>query len=203
MMVKFRILILLSLLGCNTPEYLSESQLQSFIANPDHGLIKTTSSNNIEVKLLYKPTDLLVAQELNTNKNFDFELVETIRRKYENYLYFVLSLSHDNREVITPASLGQDRFSDMLQTVSFRMAQFVNITTPSMDTLTVADYAYSRTFGMARSTDLLLVFEKEKCANQPWLQFNLKEFGLGLGNQALRFDMQDIINVPKIYKNQK
>ena len=63
-------------------------------------------------------------------------------------------------------------------------------------------------YGMWGVTSLALVFfyflhfqhqdNKSKTVGKDWVQFNLKEFGLGLGNQTFRFRTQDLENVPGI-----
>ena len=124
--------VFLSLMAaCSSPDYLPEKELQSFLLDEDHGLMKTVESNGIDVRLVYRPTDMLVAQELRGEEKPTSEQIDKARKKYDSHGYFLLSLSSGNHEVITPAALGQNRFSDMLQTVSFRMGQYVNLTTPT------------------------------------------------------------------------
>lgn len=193
--------VLLTQVRCGRPEYLSEKDLLEFVSDEKNRLCKTVSGGGIDAKVIYRPTDLLVAQELIKSKEPSPDQIEKARKKYGDYYYFILSLSKDDREVITPASLGSSRFGDLLQTVSFRMGQFVNLTTSSSDTIAVSDYVYNRTFGMGSSSDLMMVFSRERCIGQQWVQFNLREFGLGIGNQSLRFNVKDLNRAPKIYNN--
>ncbi|HEY9006529.1 MAG TPA: hypothetical protein VIM75_10355, partial [Ohtaekwangia sp.] len=60
------------------------------------------------------------------------------------------------------------------------------------------DFMLNRTYGMSNSTDLLFVFSKEKAKGKDWIQFNLNELGLGIGNQRFRFEMRDLENVPEV-----
>jgi hypothetical protein len=66
--------------------------------------------------------------------------------------------------------------------------------------LYVADYIYNRTFGMNGSTDILFVFDKTKAVGREYVQFNLEEFGLGIGKQIVRFELEDIEKCPRIYR---
>jgi len=75
------------------------------------------------------------------------------------------------RDALYGTSSGQDDFSNKLQTLSFKMSEYVNVTTSGKDTIPVADYAFPRTFGLARSTNLLFVFNKEEMKDKEWISF--------------------------------
>src|SRR5258706_799815 len=164
--MSYRLLSILfvacSLYQCGRPDYLSEKDLSEFIRNQNNELIKDKEVNGVEIKICYRPTDLMVAQELRSNKQPDDEKILKARQKYEGHYYFIASVSKDKKELLSPSNQGLSGFSDLLQTVSFRMGDKVNLTTPLQDTLAVADYIYNRTFGMGQSTDILFVFDKKK-----------------------------------------
>jgi len=160
----------------------------------EHGLSKKVEVNGYDVQVKYRPTDLLVEQEIS-NEIQDTSKVSSLRSKYNRYYYFILSLSHDKQEALDPKS---DQFSELVQTLSFRMNNYVNLTTASQDTIPTADFILNRTYGFSESTELLFVFSKEKSKGKDWLQFNLNEFGLGIGNQRFRFKIDDLEHAPKI-----
>ncbi len=89
-------------------------------------------------------------------------------------------------------------YSDLVQTLSFRMSHYVTLTTAPADTIPVGDFMLNRTYGLSQSTDLLFVFNNEKVRGKEWIQFNLNEFGLGTGNQRFRFRTKDIETLPGI-----
>lgn len=183
------------IISCS-PSALTEAELKQYVLEPDNNLIQEETINDVNVRITYRPTDLLVAQEL-TNVT-DTTHISLLRAKYNKYYYFVLSLSKNQREVIQAGTMPQAQFSELLQTISFRMAAYVNMTTNTRDTIPLADYVYNRTFGMGSSNDLLLVFNKEQAKPADWLQINLAEFGLGVGRQALRFKRRQLDEVPQI-----
>jgi hypothetical protein len=187
------------LLGCGRPDYLSEVELSRFILDESNGLVKEINTNGFLLKIHYRPTDLMVAQEMRTVTTPSVKAIEEARKKYKGHYYFILSLSKEGKEVLSPAAQGMVGFSDLLQTLSFRMAEKVNLTT-AKDTIFVADYIYNRTFGMSASTDLLFVFDKAKAKGQEFIQLNLDEFGLGIGSKSVRFDIDKLENSPKIYR---
>jgi hypothetical protein len=177
------------------PEHLSEDQLKQYILEPNNELVKEASVDDYKIRVAYRPTDLLIAQELGASR--DTARISALRKKYSNQYYFILSLSKNNREAIQAGIMPQAQFSELLQTISFRMGAYVTMTTAAQDTIPLADYSYNRTFGMGSSNDMLLVFKKEKMTGD-WLQINLAEFGLGVGRQSLHFIRKKLDNVPKI-----
>ena len=157
---------------------------------------KKVETENYRVQMTYRPTDLLVAQELGSSH--DTASIGKLRKKYGNHNYFILSLSKNEREAIQAGTMPYDQFSELLQTISFRMAGFVNMTTDTRDTIPLTDYIYNRTFGAGNSNDLLLIFNKSETAHHNWLEINIAEFGLGLGSQSLRFKCEDLEDAPQI-----
>jgi hypothetical protein len=185
------------LYSCSPPEYLPQEDLQAYVRDEANGLSRSVEINHIKMQVLFRPTDLLVAQELRGVTVVTDSLVQEKRKKYAPYYYFILSISSSDKDILD-ASSGHAGFSELLQTVSFRMNQVVNLTTPG-DTIPVADFVYNRTFGLSKSTDILLVFDKSEIGTSDWVQVNLDEFGLGAGKQSVRFKTTDLHSAPKIY----
>lgn len=187
------VLILIVASGCSADK-LSAEELIAFITDESNGLKKTVTAGNTLVSVTYRPTDLLVNQETEGLSVAQAE-IEADRKKYDHYIYFVLSLSADNKESLHQAT-GQD-YSNLLQTLSFHMNDYVALTTEK-DTIPVGDFILNRTYGMSSTTDILFVFNKALLKGKPWVQFNLNEFGLGVGDQRFRFAMTDLEQVPAI-----
>ncbi len=189
------VMLSLLLISCGKT-HLRPDELRSYINDESNGLMKIAKVENVSAQVSYHPTDLIVFQQIPTNTHLSQHDVEKSRAQYIPYLYFVLSLSNDGNEAIH--ALNSEAYGDVLQTLSFSMSQYVSLTTASMDTIPVRDFMLNRTFGMSSSTDLLFAFSREKVINQEWIQFNLNEFGLGIGNQRFRFNMKDIEAIPTI-----
>lgn len=189
-------------LGC-TAEYLSKEELIEFIADEDNGLSKNNDLNGFQLKVSYRPTDLLVLNEVGENRIPQKEALESLRNKYKDYHYFILSISGGKKEALYSGLENQGHYGELVQILSYRMGNFVNLTTSQKDTVFIADYTYQPTYGMGEATNLLFVFSDEEIKSPEWVQFNLKEFGLGLGNQNFRFNMQDLKQAPKLKFNQQ
>jgi hypothetical protein len=179
---------------------LSPEELSAYVTDEENGYTQKSVTGETVISVTYRPTDLLVHQEVG-DEPADAKTIEALREKYSPYYYFILSLSHNNKEALHQA--GADQYSDLVSTLSFRMSEFVTMTTAASDTIPVGDFMLNRTFGMSTSTDLLFVFNKEKSKDQDWVQFNLNEFGLGVGNQRFRFRTKDLEEAPTIAFNMK
>lgn len=199
MRILYRLLILslFSTFSCGSPDYLTAEELNTFIKENGNGLVKTVDINNYRIDVTYKPTDLWVYQEVG-DEPATREQLEVFRNKYSPYYYFIVSLSKNNKEALHQVDGGMSQYSELVNTLSFRMSEYTTLTTSGQDTIPVGDFMLNRTYGLSASTDLLFVFSREKSDNDEWIQFNLNEFGLGIGNQRFRFRKKDLDNTPKI-----
>jgi DNA-binding transcriptional ArsR family regulator len=183
--------LLLTLVGCDNA--VSPPELRSYVRDPRNGLQQSIVSRDIKVGLMYKPTDLLVSQEINVPLR-DEGLVTSLRNKYSTYHYFILSFSRNRGEI----SDGSSDPSSLIRKLAFQMSDYVKLTTSAGDTVSVADFAMDRTFGLASSTNILLAFRRSTIQEGGWIQINLKEIGLGIGEQRFRFLVNDIVRAPDI-----
>ncbi len=183
--------------GCHVSEFDSAEGLDSFILSPGSNLTLETETNGYSIRVTYRPTDLLVNQELSSG-GFDSAKLALLRRKYNQYYYFILSLSKDSHEALQQVQGLPTEYSDLLATLSFRMANYVCLTTGSNDTIAADDYLLNRTFGLSQSTDLLFAFNRKKAIGKEWVQVNIQEFGLNVGSKTFRFSRKMLDEAPGI-----
>jgi hypothetical protein len=179
------------------PSQLSKDELVEYIRDEENGVKHSATLGKTVVDVQYRPTDLWVAQELNGETPRPSQ-VDSLRKKYDHYYYFILSLSRNNKEALHQVDEGFGQYSELVQTLSFRMPEYVTLTTAAQDTIPVGDFMLNRTYGMSSATEVLFVFSREKVTDQEWVQFNLNEFGLGIGNQRFRFKRSDLEAVPAL-----
>lgn len=189
--------LLLFILTSCSPSNLTEQELFSYVQNEDNGLLKTKEQNGYKITVYYKPTDLVINQYAEKGA-IEQATLDTLKKQYKNYAYFILSLQKDKSNALYNMNEGFGAFSETLQTLAFRMDHYVHLTTASKDTIPVADFVYPRLYGASPSTDILFVFNNKQFSNTEWVQFNLKEFGLGVGRKNFRFNTQDLQNTPAL-----
>ncbi|MCG8310014.1 MAG: hypothetical protein MI975_21640 [Cytophagales bacterium] len=195
--VPFVSVICLFLVQSCSPEPVTEEALQAYVREPGNGLIKTSKRGRLEVSAVYRPSDLIVAQE-QRGKATNEATVQKLKEKYGDYAYFVLSISDNGKDALYSTAGSYQQFSDNLQKLSFRMNDYLHMTTSAKDTVYLTDHHFSRMHGMGGSTQVLLAFDRNQIKNEGWVQLNLKEMGLGAGRVNLRFDVKDILNTPGI-----
>ncbi len=195
-----RFLILLVLLAgaaCSSGP-MTVAELETYVKDQENGLTQEIESNGYTIRVTFRPTDLWVKQEVGEGRFPDAQELAKLRHKYNAYYYFIVSLSRNNKEALHQLEGGMEQYSDLVQTLSFRMPQYTTLTTSASDTIPVGDFMLNRTYGLSRSTDLLFVFSREKAGDDAWVQFNLNEFGLGTGSQRFRFDREKLDEAPEL-----
>jgi len=188
--------IILSCCG-SRHKLLDKRSLEGYIRQPKHGLIQEAEEEGIHVSLSVEPTGLLVAQEWGPSGKKDTAGLHKLEQKYGKNYYFLLKFSKNGKEAIR--QLGSfARYSDMVQVLSFQMQQYVNITTPSHDTVQLNDYVFEQTYGMSNANTLLLSFPKDRMNKSERVEVNLAECGFGTGNLRFIFRKKDIDDIPEL-----
>ena len=130
----------------------------------------------LNMTLTYRPSELIAWQEYKGSNSRMEGHFATLKSQFSPYQYFLLTLSQNGGEIMAQQAGNPQEFSQRLHQLSFGMAPFVSLITSKGDTLPLADYAHSRTFGAGKSTTLLFAFEVEKTEGLEWLTFSLDEF---------------------------
>lgn len=177
--------------GCMSDHQYSIPELTDYVNDESHGLKKSVLRNGINLTVSLKPSDILTAQEIKTSSM----PIDSLKPKYDHHLYFVLSLSSDNHESLSPASLSN--YNEVLNTLSFRMADYVSLSI-SEKKFAPLDFMMDRTYGRANATEILFVFEKPDQVDKEKCTITIKEFGLNVGRQSFEFSGADIENLPRI-----
>ena len=185
------------MLSCGSKTFDSKEQLLQYMMDEDNGYHYKKSINGIDYTLTYRPTDLLVQQELGSE--YTEEQVAELRKKYGKYLYFNLSMSVNGQELLNQKAGDRAQFGAMVNQLAFGMEDKVNLITSKRDTLSLLDYAYPRMYGMGTSTDILLVYDRnEKLWNKENLRFTVADMGFGTGEVAFNLGSKQLMDQPKL-----
>jgi hypothetical protein len=198
-MTKNSILLLMLLLFVSscTKSFDSAQEMNAYIAAEDNGYQYKKTVNGVDYVLQYRPTDLLVKQELGDKH--DDKQVESLRAKYHQYLYFNLSMSKNNQELLNGVARDKAKFGQMVNDLAFGMEEKVNLYTPSKDTLAMADFIYPRMYGMSNSTSIMIVYPREdKYMKQDYLNFAIQDLGLDTGEIKFKLNTQKLQNEPQL-----
>lgn len=195
-------LAVISLFGCNQKTFNNETALLEYIKAPENGYTQQKTINGIDYTLTYRPTDALVNQELGDNTT-DAEQrsqrIDEVRKKYSKYMYFNLSMSQNNQELLSTAPKNRNEFGAMVNQLAFGMNEKVHVYTPSKDTLEMADFIYPRMYGMSRATTIMFVYPRDKKAlSSAYLNFTIEDLGLYTGEVKFKVLTEKLINEPQL-----
>ncbi|MFY7672493.1 hypothetical protein ACOSP6_15535 [Tenacibaculum sp. MEBiC06402] len=198
MINKISILIFsIVFMSCSSKSFDSKEKLWEYLRDIDNGYLHQKNVNGYDFSLLYKPTDLLVTQELTSS--YTKEDLEKLRDKYKNYIYFTLSMSRDNKELLSATPKNRQEFGAMVNNLAFGMGEKVHVYTAKKDTLELLDYVYPRMYGMSRSTDMLFVYPRdEKYLQEEYINITIGDLGTYTGEVKFKIPTQKIKNEPKI-----
>jgi hypothetical protein len=200
-LLEFKVLLLavpvVCFLSCNKP--VDKQTLISYVNDPDNGLKKEIQSGDYKISLTYKPTDLLVEQEIGNDTALTTETIEAKRKQFDAYHYFVLTMSAGEKDMLYSGA-GGTNYSEMVTKINFRLREYIYAIQDKKDTLVLADYYIPNLYGMGGKTQILLAFEKakeEEQANKA-LAIKIKELGFGMGEQQFEFKEKDFVNIPSL-----
>ncbi len=159
----------------------SKEKLIEYINNPENGLQKTNQVGQIKTVLTYKPWQLMAL-----GNKINKKVVE----KYDDKLYFILSLSANNKELLRQLPYAQ--YSEMVQVLAFRMNGFIDLVADNQKPEEPEECIFQQTYGMGFANNLLIVFKKEKLLEADRIRLRIKEFGLNTGNLNYEIKTQDI-----------
>lgn len=172
-------LIIFFCYSCSSSTFNSEEELWEHIKDEKNGFSHSENVNGVQYNLLYKPTDLLVKQELR--EGYTQNTLDSLRKKYRDYAYFSLSMSKNNQELLSGVAGNKQQFGEMVNTLAFGMEEQIHLFTDKNDTVALLDYIYPRMYGMSRSTSLLLVYPKEEVIQSDKINITIGDLGFQTG----------------------
>jgi len=172
-----------------------------FIKDETNGYTQHKTINGVDYNLMYRPTDALVNQELGDSINT--EKVKLLRKKYNKYMYFNLSMSKSSKELLSSKPKNRSEFGAMVNQLAFNMNEKVHVYTPNKDTLEMVDFVYPRMYGMSRATTIMFVFPRdEKYLKEEYLNFTIQDLGFYTGDVKFKIPTDKLLNEPTIsFKN--
>ncbi|NAS32833.1 hypothetical protein GTQ40_17780 [Flavobacteriaceae bacterium R38] len=187
----------LSLICCNQKKFDSEEALWTYMKDEANQYVQHKSVNGVDFSLIYKPTDLLVKQELVENASR--EIIDSLRARYGQYLYFNLTMSKNDHEILTELAGNQIQFGNMVNQLAFGMTEKIHLYTPQKDTIPMQDYIYPRMYGMSNNTSILLVYPRDsQLMKQDHFNLSIEDLGLFTGEVSFKVPVNLIKKQPQL-----
>lgn len=181
-------------------KFKTQDDLLNFISEEDNGYKYSKEVNGVKYILSYKPTDLLVIQEIN-NKATTAEK-DSLRKKYSSYMYFNLTMSRNNTELLNIVARDKDQFGSLVNNLAFNMDAKLHLYTPEKDTIEMADFIYPRMFGYSKSTDVLIVYPRtNKIIAAKQLYLTVEDLGFQTGEVKFKLDNTILQKEPQLSAN--
>ncbi|WP_406845511.1 hypothetical protein [Flavobacterium soyae] len=194
---KLLVFLLLLFISSCTKSFDTQEEMNDYIQDEDNGYHYKKTVSDVDYVLQYRPTDLLVKQELTDNNNPS--KIEKLRKQYSKYMYFNLSMSKNNQELLNGVAQDKAKFGQMVNELAFGMEEKLHVYTPTKDTLALADFIYPRMYGMSNSTSIMIVYPRdEKYLKQDYLNFVIEDLGLETGDVKFKLNTKALINEPQL-----
>ncbi|WP_234984759.1 MULTISPECIES: hypothetical protein [unclassified Flavobacterium] len=194
---NFLVLLLVIFISSCNKSFETQEEMNDYIQDEDNGYHYKKTVSDVDYVLQYRPTDLLVKQELGDDNNPS--QIEKLRKQYSKYMYFNLSMSKNNQELLNGVAQDKAKFGQMVNELAFGMEEKLHVYTPAKDTLALADFIYPRMYGMSNSTSIMIVYPRdEKYLKQDYLNFVIEDLGLETGDIKFKLNTKALINEPQL-----
>jgi len=198
-MIRNSIYIFLAILfaGCESKTFDSKTSLLRYVSDEDNHLSYQKTINGIDFILQYRPTDEMVAIELGESK--DQKKINELRTKYYKYMYFNLSMSKNNQELLSDVADDQGGFSKLTNELLFEMGEKVHLFSPEKDTLAITDFIYPRMYAATKSTSIMFIYPRDKkLLSKEYMNFTIEDLGFHTGEIKFKINTNPIKNEPSI-----
>lgn len=188
-------LIMLFFCSCHK-DFETREAIIAHILEEENGYRFTKNINGVTFTLQYRPTDLLVEQEI---KDSNAAAVEDIRESYSKFLYFNLSFSKNGNEILNGMAGNRDEFGQLINQLAFGMDDNIHLVTSAKDTIKMIDYNFSRTYGLSDSNSLIIVYPRtEEVLNKEYFNIIIQDLGLSTGDVAFKVKTKPLKNEPSL-----
>ena len=143
--------------GCTGP--LARPAYLAYLADPAHGLTQARDAGTTTATCSYRPTDLLVAQELADRADITPAARDSARRAYAGKVYCTLALARNGAEMETGVINDETALGQALSYLSTGIARDVYLRGAGRpDSVQALGASYARQYGGTGRSTVLLVF---------------------------------------------
>lgn len=184
--------------GC-TPA-LEQPPYLAYLANPAHRLTQTQDVNGATVTCNYRPTELLVSQELASQDADATPLpLDSVRRTYAGKVYCTLALARNGAEIENGVIRDELAFGQALSYLSNGIAQDVFLRGAGRpDSVAALAATYPRQYGNTGRSTVLLVFAAPQVDVQQGFTITYRDTHFGLGPIRFAFTAAALNDLPAL-----
>lgn len=187
----------LLLTGCGTTP-LSPTSYRAYLTDPSHGLTHTTEANGATVTCSYRPTNLLVAQDIANTPAATSAILDSLTHAYAGKIYCTLTLSRQGSEIENQFINDPSSYQQVLTYLNTGIAADAFLVTASRDSVPATASMYVRQYGTTGHSTLLLVFDTHQLTPVQGFHLTLRGQRLGLGTLRFPFNAHDLAALPPL-----
>lgn len=183
------------LAGCSA-KTMSKDELSSYLHDESNGLLKKIRSKDVLLELVYRPNDLIVAQEID-EMDYTSGQIDSIKNRYQEYVYFILKLSRNGQEITNSFASDPQQFNRAIEYLSFEIGrdfQLVNET----EKLAVEDFMHTRSFGASNANTVLLAFKSNLVSRSQDFSLLFEDTFFRTGMHQFDFEIDDLKSIPQL-----
>jgi hypothetical protein len=182
--------------GCKTP--LPPAAYRAYLADPAHGLTQTIEAGGATITCVYRPTELLVLQDLAGQPAPPPATRDSLARAYAGKTYCTLTFSHNGQELenqFISQPLLRQRVVDYLQK---GITADVFLATAPGDSVPAAASFYVQQYGISGHSTVVLVFTTPRLRLAQGFHLTLRGQTQGLGDHRFFFTSHDLGALPPL-----
>jgi len=187
----------LLLASCGTTPLLPAAY-RAYLADPAHGLTHTAESNGVTVTCSYRPTHLLVWQDIASVSAATPATHDSLTRAYAGKTYCTLTLARQGSEIENQFINEPVTYQQVLTYLNTGIAADAFLATTTHDSVSAAASMYVRQYGTTGHSTLLLVFDTHQLTPKQGFHLTLRGQRLGLGTLRFFFTAPDLAALPPL-----
>ncbi|MDQ2770292.1 MAG: hypothetical protein M3Y54_07310, partial [Bacteroidota bacterium] len=187
--LRLLILPVVALGSCSPP--LTAAEYRAYLNDPAHGLTREQNQNGTTVICSYRPTPLLVLQEI-AGKDVSPAVQDSVAATYEGKTYCTITLSRNGAEFETQFVSTPLFYQQFLAYLNTGIAADAYLVTTSQDSVSAIASMYLRQYGTTGNSTILLVFDTKKRSIESGFHLTLLAQRLGLGTLKFNFSARDL-----------
>lgn len=193
-MISRWIIVSILFLGCSGKiQHVSEKELKAYVTDPRNGLLKSTVTGGTVIEVIYRPRDLIIAQNAGTGMVLWMEE----ERKLDSLDYFVLRLSRNGGEIQSALASDAVKFNRAIAYLSGGIQNDIYLLSGSV-TFAPEQVIFVPTFGSAGATSVMLVFRSSLSARSGDFSIVFEDAVFGTGSNEFVFSSDRIRSVPRL-----
>lgn len=190
----------LAILATSCSSNLDQAHYLAYLADPTHGLTLTQEVDGATVTCTYRPTDLVVSQELAGDEGDSrYPKVDSVRQAYASKLYCSLSLARDGGEIENAFIRDEAALGQAISYLNNGIAQDVFVRGLGQpDSVAALAATYPRQYGNTGRSTVLLVFPAAQLNVSQGFTCSFRDSHFGLAPARFVFTASSMRALPQL-----